>query len=255
MSDPYAVDASFYDLVHADAPGEDVGLWLSFAGRTVRPVLEVGAGTGRIALELAAAGATVTALDPSAAMVERGRAAAIARDVDIDWREGTALSAELEPEHYGLVVLPADVFLYCEDGEEQIATLAALRDALAFDGLLAVDVPGPGLWLNDAANGQPFHVFGGQTEDGDHLDVWHLAQDDLAEQVRDLRVLYDRTDASGVVHRSVGEHRLRYVYRFELEYLLHLAGFTDIETYGGYDLEPLENASDRMIAIARRADQ
>src|SRR5688572_17502346 len=37
--DPYAVDAEYYDLVHASHPGDDTGLWLSFAGRTDRPVL------------------------------------------------------------------------------------------------------------------------------------------------------------------------------------------------------------------------
>jgi hypothetical protein len=68
VDDPYAVDAEFYDLVH-EHHREDVGLWLSFAGRTDRPVLEVGTGTGRIARALSLAGHTVTAIDPSAAML------------------------------------------------------------------------------------------------------------------------------------------------------------------------------------------
>src|SRR5688572_26418983 len=43
--DPYAVDAAYYDAIHGSFR-DDIGLWLSFAGRTDRPVLEVGCGTG-----------------------------------------------------------------------------------------------------------------------------------------------------------------------------------------------------------------
>lgn len=50
----------------------------------------------------------------------------------------------------------------------------------------------------------------------------------------------------------MSQHRLRYVYRFELEYLLGMAGLALAGMYGDYDLGPLTNDSERMIAIARR---
>lgn len=251
MTDPYAVDARFYDLVHGRG-GDDIPLWQSYADRTDRPVLEVGAGTGRIAVALAA-DAAVTGIDPSAAMLAVARREADRAGVTPTLRHGGIESLAGEAGRYGLVIVPADVFLYCADGEEQLAWLRSLGAALHFNGLLAVDVPGPALGLDASANGQPLQVFTGPCEDG-YLGVTHVHEDDLALQTRLLRITYDVTAAAGSVHRYHSEHRLRYVYRFEMEYLLHIAGLSLLDVYGDYDLGPLTNESERMILIARRTD-
>ena len=141
--DPYAIDARFYDAIH-DGHREDVGLWLSFAGRTDRPVLEVGTGTGRIAVELARAGHTVVAIDPSDAMLERARRRNDEFGLDVEFVEGRLTDLALEREKYGLAILPADVFLYCADGEEQLAWLRALADALALQRTARARRPGAG---------------------------------------------------------------------------------------------------------------
>lgn len=250
MTDLYASDAEFYDLIH-EAHMDDAGLWLSFAGRTDMPVLEVGTGTGRIALELARRGHQVTGIDPSPAMLRIARQAAEDEALDVQFIEGRALDLALEQGHYGLIVVPADVFLYCEDGEEQVATLGVLANALAFNGVLALDLPGPAQWLDDTTNGQPLLVFSGELEDGTHLDTWHVHEDDLALQTRTLRVMYDLLGTDGLLRRRQSEHLLRYVYRYEAEYLAHLAGLRVTNVYGDYELGPLDNGSERMVVICR----
>jgi len=254
VPDPYAIDAAYYDLIHGRG-GDDIGLWLSFAGRTDRPLLEVGTGTGRIALELARAGHEVLAIDPSAAMLAVARERAETDAIEgVSFIEGLPAELTLEPGHYGLVVVPADVFLYHESGHEQVRTLRALGAALHFSGLLALDLPGPALWLDPATDGQPLLVFSGELETGEDLDAWQVHEDDLGDQVRRLRVSYERTAADGLVRRASSEHLLRYVYRFEAEYLLAMAGLALGDVYGDYELGPLTNDSERMIVIARRAE-
>ena len=171
MPDPYAVDAPFYDLIHGSG-GDDIGLWLSFAGRTDRPVLEVGTGTGRIALELARAGHAVVGVDPSGPMLTIARGRAEDDALDVQFIEGAVGDLALEPGHYGFVLVPADVFLYCADGEAQLAMLRALRTCLTYNGTLAIDLPGPALWLDSATNGQALLVHSIEEEDGTLLDVW-----------------------------------------------------------------------------------
>ncbi len=250
MSDLYTTDAEFYDLIH-ESHMDDTGLWLSFAGRTDRPVLEVGTGTGRIALELARRGHDVVGIDPSPAMLRIARRVAEDEALDVTFIEGRAVDLALEEGHYGLIVIPADVFLYCADGEEQVATLGVLAKALAFNGVLAIDLPGPALWLDDSANGQPLLVFSGELEDGTHLDTWHVHEDDLAMQTRTLRVMYDLLGRDGILRRRQSEHVLRYVYRFEAEYLAHLAGLQVTDVYGDYELGPLDGGSERMVVVCR----
>ena len=251
--DPYAADAAFYDAIH-DGERDDIGLWLSFAGRTDRPVLELGCGTGRIAVELAKAGHGVVGLDPSREMLARARARSDEVGVDIEWLEGTLTDVALEPGRFGFVLVPADVFLYCQTGEEQLAWLKALASAMHFNGRLALDLPGPALWQDVATNGQQMLTFSGEAPDGESFDAWQVKEDDLAAQTRWLRVTYEQVDGAGTVRRRTSEHQLRYVYRFEIEYLFALAGLAQLDVYGDYDLGPLTNDSERMIAIARRTE-
>ncbi len=253
MTDPYAADAPYYDLLHARLE-DDIGLWLSYAGRTQLPVLEIGTGTGRIALALARSGHEVVGVDPSPAMLAIARKRADDDALDATFFEGTATTVPLDQGRFGFVLLPFDVFLYCADGQEQLDMLRALAAALHFSGQLAIDLPGPALWLDPSANGQPIMAFSGPLEDGAHLDVWHIHEDDLAAQTRTLRVSYERTGQDGIVRRSQSVHQLRYPYRFEVEYLLHIAGLSLLGVYGDYDLGPLTNDSERMIVVARGMD-
>jgi SAM-dependent methyltransferase len=252
MTDRYAVDAAFYDAIH-DEFDDDTGLWLAYAGQTDARLLVVGCGTGRIAAPLAAAGSRVVGIDPSAAMLERARERAAREGVTVDWRPCGLLDAGLEPGTFGLVLIPADVFLYCEGLDEQLAWLAAAREALAFNGRLVLDLPGPALWLDPASNGQPLLVFRGETEDGQPFEAWHVHDDDLAAQTRWLQVTYERTGPDGLVRRLRSEHTLRYLYPQELRHLLARAGFEVVDLYGDYAAGVLSNDSDRMIAIAERS--
>jgi SAM-dependent methyltransferase len=63
------LDAVWHDL-ECGAYGEDLALWGELADRTGGPVLDVGAGTGRVSLELAARGIEVVALDVDARLLE-----------------------------------------------------------------------------------------------------------------------------------------------------------------------------------------
>jgi SAM-dependent methyltransferase len=67
--------ARLYDLDLVEDPG-DLNLYLALAARTNGPVLELGVGTGRLAIPLAAAGHRVVGVDRDRAMLDRARAAA-----------------------------------------------------------------------------------------------------------------------------------------------------------------------------------
>lgn len=254
-TDPYSADALFYDRIHGRG-GDDIGLWLSFAGRTDRPVIELGTGTGRIGVALAREGHTVLGIDPSGAML--AIAAGIIDDDALETMtllEGRVTELELEPDRFGLALVPADVFLYSDSVESQLGTLLKLASCLTYNGRLALDLPGPAAHLDAAANGQPILVFSGPLDDGSTLDVWQIHEDDLATQTRMLRVTYEVTDGAGMVRRTTSEHRLRYVYRFEMEHLLVQAGLAPVDLYGDYELNPLTNESERMIVIAKRVNR
>jgi SAM-dependent methyltransferase len=119
------------------------------------PVLELGAGSGRLALPLAAAGLDVWALDASAAMVERLRAKpgaaavhAVVGDMadlatlDAAGRDGPGGAAP----RFAVVLCAFNTFFNLTSAAAQLACLRAVAARLAPGGRLVVEafVPPPG---------------------------------------------------------------------------------------------------------------
>jgi SAM-dependent methyltransferase len=114
----------------------DIPLWHELANDAREGVLDVGAGTGRVALQLAAAGHRVTALDREpgllAVLAER---AAHAR-IELDTLAADAADFEL-PSPVGLVAVPMQTIQLLP---ERDGFFACARRALAPGGRLAVAI-------------------------------------------------------------------------------------------------------------------
>lgn len=66
--------ADYYDWENAQTVGRrDIAFWQRMAAPVKGPILELGCGTGRVAIPLAKAGASVIGIDRSASMLSRGR--------------------------------------------------------------------------------------------------------------------------------------------------------------------------------------
>ena len=136
---------------------EDVGFYVDLALRAGSPVVELGVGTGRIAVPTAAAGVRVIGVDSSRGMLEVCAEAAATAGVShlLDLRVGDLLDPPVE-ERVRLVTCPFRAFLHLQTDDERLRALGAARDLLEPDGRLAFDVfrPGPediaetnGRWL------------------------------------------------------------------------------------------------------------
>jgi len=135
----------------------DLALWDELAAREPGPILDVGAGTGRVSLVLAALGHDVTALDREPALLDalRGRrggervrtAVADARDFALDRRFGLILvpmqTIQLLPERAGFFAAAREHL--AEGGLLALAIAAALEDFGELDGI-APDTGALGSW-------------------------------------------------------------------------------------------------------------
>jgi SAM-dependent methyltransferase len=117
---------------------EDLALWRSLAGGGGGPVLDVGAGTGRVALDLAARGVPVVALDADAELLAALDARAGAAGLPVETVCADARAFDLGGRAFGLIVVPMQTLQLLGGPEGRSAFLRRARSHLAPGGLLAV---------------------------------------------------------------------------------------------------------------------
>lgn len=220
--------------------------WLALAGREDGPVVEWGAGTGRLALPLASSGRDVTAVESSGAMVKRGRA----KGGRVRWVVGDMRSAALEA-RYGLAVCAFNSFLCLLTVEDALAFLRNAKEHLLPDGLLGIEVSA---FSPEELAGEPVlrHDFSRPLPDGGRLDRLSLSRYDAASQLLDMRLFYERYDAGGALtSKRAHDLTIRVTNRDELLLMLRIAGFEAEAVYGGFEGEPFDRTSDHLIVLAR----
>jgi SAM-dependent methyltransferase len=143
--------ARYYDLDLVTDPG-DLPFYLGLATSSVGPILELAAGSGRLAIPLAAAGHDVTGVDKDVAMLDRAWAAWVrASRAQAATPPGSLTLVEHDlttlslPTRFDLVILALNSLLLLDGRAAQELALRVMRAHLAPGGRAVVDVwlPGP----------------------------------------------------------------------------------------------------------------
>jgi SAM-dependent methyltransferase len=250
--------ARLYDLDLLDDPG-DLDLYLALAARVGGPILELAAGSGRLAVPLAEAGYTVTAVDLDPAMLARARAAADRAGVEVAKRFRTH-EADVRGLHLGdagiyrLAFIALNSLFLLGGRREQAAALATLAEHLAPGGLAVVDA-----WLPDA---EDLGRFDGRLmlewvrrdpETGQLVTKTGSALHDAATATVRLTAIFEAGEPGEAAVRWIREDTLRLASADELRAHAEAAGLQVEMIAGGYDLEPLAPGSERAILVARKA--
>jgi SAM-dependent methyltransferase len=120
---------------------EDVAFYVEEAVRAGGPVLELGVGTGRIAVPIAAAGVPVVGVDTSEGMLEvaRERAELAGAAELVDLRHGDMRDPPVDGV-FPLVAIPFRSLLHMESEADRRTALRAVRERLVPGGRFVFDV-------------------------------------------------------------------------------------------------------------------
>jgi SAM-dependent methyltransferase len=251
--------ARLYDLDLVEDPG-DVDLYLALATRTGGPILELAAGSGRIAVPLAEAGHDVTAVDLDPAMLERAwaRATAAGRRVAgrLELVEADLLELDLPGAGtYRLAFIALNSVFLMATRDAQRRALGTLARHLAPGGVAVVDV-----WLPEPVDLARFdgrlilEYVRREPETGDEVTKVATARFDPTTAVVDLTVIYEEGPAGGGTVRWIRRDALRLVGADELRSMAEDAGLVVEQVAGSYDLEPIQPGIERSVVVARRPD-
>jgi len=242
--------ARFYDAAYARAPqlgGADIALYRALAREGGGPVLELGCGTGRVLLEIAAEGFPCTGLDASQQMLARLRAKS--RFPNLRLVNAPMQHFELPGERFGLIFSAFRAFQHLYTVEDQLACLACVRAHLAPGGRFAFDVFAPRLDRTAVAE-EPEAVDLRFSHDGEDVVRYATVSRDPARQLLHVRFRYERSLDGQVLGNEHASFDMRWFWRYELEHLLARAGFADFQIYGDFDRSAVSATSPAFVVVA-----
>jgi SAM-dependent methyltransferase len=233
VSSPYDDIAELYDPWSRSVV-EDVSFYVEEAVAAGGPVVELGVGTGRIAIPTASAGIPVIGVDSSAGMLEVCRRHAELAGVShlLDLRPGDLREPPVD-ERVRLVTAPFRSLLHLMDDGERLRALVAARELLVPGGRLVFDVFAPGRDDIEETHGR-----------------WVEREPGIGERA-------DRDEAARTLTLSVRDERggstmqLAWTGPEEWRRLIRRAGLELVALHGWFDRRPYRGGED-TVWIARR---
>lgn len=230
---PWSRDDDFFMAVIAEAaaPG--------------RRVLDLGCGTGRLALGLAAAGYAVTGVDPAGPSLTAARRKPGAERVT--WIEGT--SSVLPPAAFDAAVMTSHVAQFFVADDEWQDVLTDLHRALVPGGVLTFDSRDPDARAWERWN--PVDWRRGVTlASGETVDIWTEVTN-----VDEATCTVSFTHHYGFARSGdelVSTATLRFRSEQDIRRALSDTGFHVEHVFGGWDRQPVGHADGELLVVARR---
>ncbi|HLY86049.1 MAG TPA: methyltransferase domain-containing protein [Gaiellaceae bacterium] len=226
--------AQLYDPWSASVV-EDISFYVDEALAAGGEVVELGVGTGRIAIPVALAGAHVIGIDSSAGMLavcaQRAREAGVEERLEL--RLGDLRRPPVD-ERVPLVTCPFRSFLHLRDDTERLEALGAACELLRPGGRLVFDVFTPSRDDIEETHGRWIEREPGIDERAD----WDVTAQTLTLSVRGPQGASTMT--------------LWWVEPERWHSLLAEAGFEVLATYGWFDRRPFAGGEDSVWVVSRK---
>jgi len=256
MSSLYEPD--LYDIVTPGAFLGDIDWYRRKAQECGGPILELGAGTGRISVALARAGVTVHALDADSNMLAALRRKIAAESSEVQARlvivESDMRTFQLT-ERFALVIAPFRVLLHNLTEEDQLACFRRVREHLRPGGRFAFNVFHPSLEYMGQHSGALAGVWRWIGTFEGHDGGWVVRSEanryDTVRRRVHSQHRYEEYGPDGTLRRTF-LHRLElsYWYAADIRRVLEGAGFPSVHISGGFDGRPFEKDTDELVIEA-----
>lgn len=258
-TDAHYEDAERYDRTYR-LRRHDVAFYREMAAEHGGPVLELGVGTGRVAIAIARDGHEVFGLERMAPMLAKLRARLATEPAAVKDRielvRGDIRRFRFPRRRFPLVIAPFNVLMHLYRREELESMLASVKAHLAPRGVFVLDVRMPDIRSFTRDPERAFKC--PRLKDPSDGSVWETAelfQYDAVTQVQMITSTFKEAEpAEGMPPRVyVKPLAHRQFFPQELELLLHYNGFSIVERWGDFERGPQHVDCETQIVVARRS--
>ena len=252
--------AAYYDLVHKGLPGE-AEFYIGQAMKHGGPVLELGCGTGRIAIPLAMSAVKVTGLDNSREMLAvcREKMAHVGQlPGELSLVEGNMQDFSLA-ETFPLALMTYRTFMHCLTPDEQLNCLACIYQHLEPAGELFLNVWSakaealllfPTSYQEDTIRLLESVPIPGEEGVLDHFyTAW---RDDFKQLIHERHWMQEKDEDGHLLHETELTMTRTWFTPREMEHLLVRAGFELMAALGDFEGELLAPQHKEMVWHVRR---
>jgi SAM-dependent methyltransferase len=253
-------DPELYDVETPGTLRGDLEWYCGKAEQHGGPVLELGAGTGRITVPIAERGIRIHALDSHRGMLERLQRKLDAAPAEVR-RLVTVSHGDMRTfrlgEAFRLVIIPYRAFLHNLTTDDQLACLARVHEHLAPGGHVALNMFHPSLEVMAARAGSLAGVWrwSGTHErsDGGYVLSSEATRYDTVLRRVHVRLRAEVFGPDGNLQRTfINRLELAYLYPQDIRSLLERAGFESIEIHGDFTGRPFQHDGDELVIEAER---
>jgi cyclopropane fatty-acyl-phospholipid synthase-like methyltransferase len=243
----YGPASKYYDLFGAK---NDIAFYKDLAVKYGHRALELGVGTGRVAVELAKAGVTVWGIDSSKHMLrvarEKMRKECGASGKLVILKLGDMRSFALK-ETFPFVYIASSTFEHCITRDDQRRCLTCAYDALERNGALAFDIsqlrqdqPASSWWIDR------------RQLDAEEVVRVIFSRRDPRTNIVSVNLFFDVYKGGRLKERYYEYGEARISSREEIEVLLRAVGFRIERVYGGFDKSDCDSNNPRAVFIATK---
>lgn len=238
----------FYDLF---ADNTDIPFFLEFAQKTGSPILDLAAGTGRVAFPLAQEGFDVVALEQSQSMLAETREKLKESTKDVRSRitlvEGSMADFSLD-QKFSLVIIP-NSFGHLLTTEAQLSSIRCVSEHLTDDGLFILDLyPGELQYEHATFEEVPVKLSNGRT-----VTRSGVIKSDFQRHLMRVELRYTVQDIDGQVTREIDVvSGAALIFKDEVDNLILMSGMQIENEFGDFEKNPYTSESGRRIFILRK---
>ena len=243
MENLFRNSAWLYDLDNRDIVNDDIPFYIEYARKQQGTVLELGCGTGRVAMTLAAEGFDVTGLDLSKDMLDVFRKKLAGQpeiNNKITLHHGN-MADFCFPDSFGMIIAPFRAFQALTNDADIENCLRCVRQHLNDGGIFIVNVFNP-YGVLDESWCYPETVQWERHDDasGHHVVKKHWGDKiDVTNQIIYPHFAYEITHPDGRRERVVDDLKLKYYYYGQLREVIEKADMKIREEFSWYDKSPI----------------
>lgn len=232
----------------------DLDFFKECANRHGGPVLELAAGTGRVAFELAKQGHEVWALDIDDEMLKVFRkkiASSNSKKIgQIKLIQGDMADYSLN-QKFKLIIMPGNSFITLLSQEKQLDTLKKIKEHLTDDGIAVLPIVSAARAFEYADLLRFRYTFHDEEEE---LTYHKYSRIDMCVPLQRIvyHYYYDVVGKEGFTTRIHSEVETRMVFRYEMELMLKAAGLKVKDILGNYDRSAIGPKSPWMIFVVSK---